>query len=874
MNAAVVGRDQEIRAITEALARPDVSGIVLVGRPGIGKTHLLDASLGRGEAIGFATARITGSRALADLPLSAFAPLLPGRPVGDVTDLVVLRDELRRRSADRPMLLGVDDAHLLDDASAAVVHQLVSDLTVFLIATVRSGEIPPDAVTALWKDRIVTRLAIGPLDRAGIATLAEARSGKPLAPDVADELWRRSEGNPLFATELLDAALGSGVLVASGDRLVAAGELPAPASLSELLGSKLAGLTPEERRALDLLAVGGTLDIAVVERLVDPDALVQLEAAGLVVADETPNGLELRFAHPLQAEAVSAGIGRLVARQLRRQLADTIEELGGASSDEVLRIVTLRLDSGGSSPAPMLTAAAALALQRHDHALAERLARAAFIETPTLGIANLVAQACSEQGRAQEAADALRHPLIDHAAARPGERVTAAVLEAQNRFWCLEDPETALDGLAVARATVDERHRPLIDATTAVIEAGRGRSLVALELLDADPLAADTDFGAAARLLALIARGRPDVRLSAEQIERFSAAGGWSVALGCHAFALAEAGHIGDALELALEAWERSVREHVPHGRAGWSIVVGTIEQLSGRLEAGLRWFDEAARLSNVTAASGHGHRWATGGALFCAVQAGDLDEARRRRDDLATHRIPGVSPQDLLGLRGLAWLTMHEAGVDAACERLEALARDAVAEGRLGHLVHLAVDLARLDRADRALPLLDHVVDGEAMLVDGQLLPELVAAVRAVAGRDAERLSVAADQLAASGVALLAAEAAAGAWAISQATGEDVRVVSARQRRAQELRATVSAATTPALQLAPVEVPLSRREREIAVLVAEGRTSREVAELLIIGVRTVESHLARVFTKLGISSRTELPAALGLDRRLEGAAS
>ena len=57
----------------------------------------------------------------------------------------------------------------------------------------------------------------------------------------------------------------------------------------------------------------------------------------------------------------------------------------------------------------------------------------------------------------------------------------------------------------------------------------------------------------------------------------------------------------------------------------------------------------------------------------------------------------------------------------------------------------------------------------------------------------------------------------------------------------------------------------MSRREREIAELVAEGRTSREVADELIIGVRTVESHLARVYVKLGVRSRTELADALGL---------
>ena len=70
----------------------------------------------------------------------------------------------------------------------------------------------------------------------------------------------------------------------------------------------------------------------------------------------------------------------------------------------------------------------------------------------------------------------------------------------------------------------------------------------------------------------------------------------------------------------------------------------------------------------------------------------------------------------------------------------------------------------------------------------------------------------------------------------------------------------------TPSLAVTPIDLPLSGREREIATLVASGRTSREVAEELVIGVRTVESHLARIYGKLGIRSRVELANALGLE--------
>ena len=57
---------------------------------------------------------------------------------------------------------------------------------------------------------------------------------------------------------------------------------------------------------------------------------------------------------------------------------------------------------------------------------------------------------------------------------------------------------------------------------------------------------------------------------------------------------------------------------------------------------------------------------------------------------------------------------------------------------------------------------------------------------------------------------------------------------------------------------------PLTAREREIAGLIAAGRTNREVAEQLVLSTRTVEAHLRSIFAKLGVRSRVELARDLG----------
>ncbi|HMX09211.1 MAG TPA: helix-turn-helix transcriptional regulator, partial [Microthrixaceae bacterium] len=69
--------------------------------------------------------------------------------------------------------------------------------------------------------------------------------------------------------------------------------------------------------------------------------------------------------------------------------------------------------------------------------------------------------------------------------------------------------------------------------------------------------------------------------------------------------------------------------------------------------------------------------------------------------------------------------------------------------------------------------------------------------------------------------------------------------------------------AATPGLVADLAPVPLTRREREVAILAADGLAAREIGERLYVSRRTVESHLARVYAKLGIGSRAELASLL-----------
>ena len=149
-------RPREFDALRSALSQDDSagSGVLLTGAAGVGKTTLarLAASTVNGEV-----RWVAGTESARSIPLGAFAQTIGVTTLHDpVTFLAAARASLL---ADGPLVLGVDDAHLLDHLSATLLLQLAIERATRIIATVRSGETVPDAVTSLWKDGHLSRLS-------------------------------------------------------------------------------------------------------------------------------------------------------------------------------------------------------------------------------------------------------------------------------------------------------------------------------------------------------------------------------------------------------------------------------------------------------------------------------------------------------------------------------------------------------------------------------------------------------------------------------------------------------------------------------------------------------------------------------------------
>lgn len=167
-----VGRREELELVEQALAA-GISGMVLAGAAGVGKTRLAREALGAAEAKGWVARWAVATQAAASIPFRALAHFLPAA-VGGESRLEMLRAAaagLVRGARSSRLALGVDDAHLLDDASAALVHQLAATGTAFGVVTVRSVALAPDAVIALWKDGLAERLEVQAAGGSGVVAV-------------------------------------------------------------------------------------------------------------------------------------------------------------------------------------------------------------------------------------------------------------------------------------------------------------------------------------------------------------------------------------------------------------------------------------------------------------------------------------------------------------------------------------------------------------------------------------------------------------------------------------------------------------------------------------------------------------------------------
>jgi DNA-binding CsgD family transcriptional regulator len=889
----LVGREPELTELRNLLASTrGPQGVAVFGDAGVGKTRLVNEVVEAQREAGTTVEWVRATEAARAIPLGSFAHLLaPGDDAQQRDDLLHLAlSRLHERAGGGDFLLAVDDAHLLDDVSVALLHLAVTQSEIRVLASIRTGEPLPIGLAALWKDELLARLDVAPLSHDSTEQLVLAVLGDQAPASLVDRVWQLSRGNALLLRELVTAAVERSEGGGSGRTVV----LPAGPRerLRELVEERLRLLEPGRRALLETIAVGEQVPLDAAERLAAVGDLDDLERRGLIeIIDVDPVGSTeatdaasaglggmisiVQVAHPLYGEVLAAGLPRLRHRTVLRDLVGVVADIEGFDR---LRLATWRLESGVPGDPDQLLGLAREALGRLDHRLAERLALAAG-GTSRADAGLVVSEAMSGQGRKDEAEAVLARLRP----ADPEQVARIAVARASDLFLYLDRSAEAFDVLRIAvedlqghrawqaecRSVMAQMHMFTLQMT----EAGRIADVLLTSEDTAEPArvrsvtVAVSAWGAQGRLDDALALLTDDLHASARRHRRDVPYGDLQLRM-ARFQALYWAGRAhdlddftADDLGLDLSHPPPSLLGIVSGFRGGALLQRGKAKaglaelQRSSRTLAENDWFGQKplAEAMRARVAVFSGELAVADEALDAAQAAFELDPLRGART------LPYIE-------LSRTWLLAAQGSVSEAAQKclLLAMAMEHVAKPVAVEALHAAVRLGRAADAVEGLDRLSTCVDGPLSVLAARHARALTATGASSSGASADELAAVAADFEAIGADLIAAEIHRSAANAYRRQGKGA-TASTSARKVDELLARCGNPVSPAMEPATTTgEELTEREREVARLAASGRTSPEIAEALYLSVRTVDTHLHRVYRKLSVEGRHQLAEALG----------
>jgi DNA-binding CsgD family transcriptional regulator len=902
----IFGRDPELSTLRAFVAGDTCTGAVLLtGGAGIGKTALWEAGLEMARAAGrfvmparpdsaetgMALAGLidlcdrVGAEVLAELPVpqrSALeVALLRAEPQqGASADphkiALALLNVLRRMSAEKPLVVAIDDLPWLDPLSMSALtfaaRRLRDEPVAFLIARRPGSPSPLELVLA------PERLEVGTLDANALRRLLASR----LAVFPARVLLRRiidlSQGNALFALELGRSVRRAGAPANGAD-------IALPDTVEDALGARAVALAPGVRRLLLTVALSGGLRRDELEAVAGRDAVDAAFDDGVLTRDES----RVRAAHPLLA---AAAVNQSAPRE-RRELHLAIAEAVADEERSALHLA-LATDRPDERLAARLGSAAARASSRGarpqavvlaEHAL--RLTRADVVERPERLL--MLAAFLNVAGETQRMTDLLS-PALDGLPAGTARARAWLLLSEGSDTTTLTEYERRLDrALAEERVDAGVRAQALAAKTTATAVIAV-RRVPEAEQWAREALTTAHDVGPAAerRLLyslawasALRGQGVDELCSRADAVTAepvFVAASPERIA----AQRLVWRGELGAARAALVRMLWQADDQGEAESYALQRLHLCELELRVGDWDAAGRLLDEWAESAERELLNLPMYERCR---ALLAMGRGDADRTRHWAD-LAISRADahgdGWDRLEALRARGTAALLANqpsEAVADLAAVH-EHTEREGVGDPGVfpvaPELVEALVELGDTDRAGSVTQTLTrqaHDQEHPWGLVTARCCRALIrlaagrydraaAAALADAATELERLGLAFDSARCNfslgraqrrrkqwGPARTSLERAAQAFTQLGSPGW------ASRTRAELARVGGRSPTAPGA--------LTPTEEDVVGLAAQGLTNKEIARRLSLAVHTVEVHLSRAYVKLGVRSRSQLTARL-----------
>ncbi len=818
---------------------------------------------------------------------------------------------LRSAAQAAPLIIVLDDLHWADEASLLLLQHVVrvlDDERIMLLATTRpeQGE-EHDVLASLLREHVATSLDVHGLNAAGVRRQLATIDGLVVDPATVQDVLSRTGGNPFLVGEM-GRALASHP-GRSGQQVIT---LSVRAAITERM-EQLAPAGRDVVRAAAVLATDVSVaDLAAIVEREPVETLALLadaERAALLTPADEP-GL-WRFAHAIVGDAVRVGLSPRQRVDLHRKAAEALEaQHAGALGSHIFDIAHHRAEAAIGADERLAASWLERAAQRAMSQLAFEdagllLRRALSVAAAELkpnervrlllqaGRADNLAgnlsarlQACLDA--ADLARDLGRPDLLAEAALVMEVTATSPGFEVVTRRLChealrgLDEQPSAMRARLLARVvetyvfsreleTVATTSQQALEFATAsgdsaalgaamaarrlVCSGPSGlaeREALAAQMLDLAQSERDPGQEMAARLWQIDASfERGNLIRAAEEIDaltRCASEVGGLIAqfevIRCRAVLAQAQGHYPHALRLEAQAYSVISPTGMEAGfvlRSGMLPVVGRhIGQDRVSMAANALVAGDRQRLEHIglIAFLGAAHAHAT---------AGNLDEARRLYRDTGPV-LAWRPPPHVMLLVDAFGIAVADAVGDFADLRVH---RDRLGEHRGHHVVSGISQVSYFAPVEHWLGVAAHRLG---------LLDEAIA--------DLEQAAANCASIGAAGFSVEARVRLVAALADRRGPGDLARasaVLAAAGSSARTLGMTpfVAAATDLQAQVDALAgvVPLSAREGEVAQLVAQGLTNREVAERLVLSERTVEHHVRSVLSKLGFTNRAQVAA-------------
>jgi DNA-binding CsgD family transcriptional regulator len=913
MSSDIVGRDAELETVRAFVERSSdgPQAFVLEGEAGIGKSTLWRAGVEKARERGL---RVLSSRpakaerglahvGLGDLFEGVLGDVLPalstprrralevallveeGHSVADPRTLgVAVRSGLELLARDAPVVVAIDDIQWLDPSSASALAFALrrlreQPLLLLLARRLGEGQETSELERATEPER-VDRLTVGPLSLGATHQLLQTRLGRTFARPTLLRVHETAGGNPFYALELARAL---------GEDIDPTQPLRVPETLEGLVRARLDGFSLDTRAALLL--------VAAISRPFDE----MLASVGITAEDLEPaflarvlerEGAVVRFTHPLLASVLYQGTSDEERLRVHGRVAAVVED-----PLDRARHLALSTVSADSEIAAAVEDAASLATKRGAPRGAAELGEHALRLTPLdanedrhrRAIATARAHiAAGEPRRARALAlDLLEWTQEGLPRAEALVLLSDVELGAADTARGIALLRKALDQAATAPALQAMIHQRLAWLIAFIEGWGAGvaerharRSLELAEQVDDDALRS----GAMSAVAVLrFHAGKPDALRLAEQAYELAGAVADRRQLletGLNLGHVLVYSCLFDRARTLLESLHRewSERDEWLSAAPLWGLTM--VELRAGRWSLAAEYADRGREVALQYSIDEREPIQRTAVAALVAAHRGDFDLATR----LATRGREAAKGQPTMvgfyeGVRGLVAFWNGDPS--------KAVARFAAAEraGRAAKLVEPSVYLWRAEYVEALLEL-GQITEAVGVLDAWEADATRVGREWVVANVTRCRGFVAAAQADVEQGQRLLEEAVAQHEAVGDPFGRArallaLGVVRRRARQKRAAREAIEAALAgfedlgAAIWVTKARGELGRvggrmrvegltpAERRVADLVAEGRTNREVAATLFLGERTVASHLTRIYTKLGVRSRTELARRL-----------